>query len=69
MNEQVKHIQNSTQMPNVEQQRIMFEYRRRLPQYCVMEWDFEFDYPNIEVYPTETIKIKAKEEVKMLFFK
>lgn len=69
MNEQVKHIQNSTQMPNVELQRIMFEYRRRLPQYCVMEWDLEFDYPSIEVYPTETMKNKAKEEIKMLFFK
>ena len=69
MNEQVKHIQNSTQMPNVELQRIMLEYRRRLPQYCVMEWDLESDYPSIEVYPTETMKNKAKEEVKMLFSK
>lgn len=67
MNEQVKHIQNSTQMTNVEQQRIILEYRRRLPQYCVMEWDLEFEYPSIEVYPTDTIKNKAKEEVKLLF--
>lgn len=67
MNEQVKHIQNCTQMPNVEQQMIILEYRRRLPQYCVMEWDLEFEYPSIEVYPTETMKNKAKEEVNVLF--
>ncbi|MDD4781139.1 MAG: restriction endonuclease [Tissierellia bacterium] len=69
INEQVMHIQNSTQMPNVEQQKIMLEYRKRLPQHCVMEWDLEFDYPSIEAYPTEAMKNRAKEEVKMLFFK
>jgi len=69
INEQVKHIQNSIPMPNVELQSLLFEYRRRLPRYCAMEWDLESDYPNIEVYPTDNMKQKAMEEVRTMFFK
>jgi restriction system protein len=65
--ESIFHINNSTRPMNPVMAAMELEYRKRLPKYRSMLWDYEYDMPIKTIYPTSEMIEKARNEVKELF--
>ena len=65
--ESILHISNSAHQMNPVMAEMEFEYRKRLPKYRSMLWDFDCDMPIKTIYPTKEMIEKARNEVKELF--
>lgn len=65
--ESILHINNSARPINPAMAAMELEYRKRLPRYRSMLWDYEYDMPLKTIYPTDEMIEKARSEVKELF--